>query len=161
PACERIFGWTAEEAIGGALPFVPPEAQAESDRLTAEALAGRPVLGHEIERRHRDGHSLWLRLWKVPLRDPDGAVREGVSLAEDATAARGTAEAARRLASIVEASGDAILTVDLRFGVIEQWNAAAERMFGHLREDIIGAPLATLVPPGLEADSRMLVRSAA
>ncbi len=161
PACERIFGWDAGQVIGGELPFVPREARAESQRLIAEGFAGRPVLGHEIERRHRDGHPLWLRLWKVPLRDPDGAVREVVSVIEDVTADRDHAEAARRLASIVEASGDAILTIDLRSGLIEQWNPAAERMFGHSREDIVGAPLSTLVPPGREADSRMLQRSAA
>ena len=52
----------------------------------------------------------------------------------------------RRLAAIVEYSDDAIIALDLNC-TITDWNAGAERMLGYSRAEIIGMPLAVVVPP--------------
>jgi two-component system, sensor histidine kinase and response regulator len=52
-----------------------------------------------------------------------------------------------RMQSIIETVADGIAVTDGR-GRIESFNAAAERMFGHLRADVIGKPLALLVKDG-------------
>lgn len=52
---------------------------------------------------------------------------------------------ARRLISIVESSDDAILAKDLR-GVITNWNAGAERLFGYQKHEAIGQPGTMLIP---------------
>jgi len=49
------------------------------------------------------------------------------------------------LASVVESSGDAIISEGLD-GVVTSWNPAAERMFGHEANAIIGKPSAPLIP---------------
>lgn len=49
------------------------------------------------------------------------------------------------LASIVESSGDAILTVNLE-GIITTWNTGAERLYGYTAEEAIGKPTTMLVP---------------
>ena len=60
---------------------------------------------------------------------------------------RKRAEAAlARLAMIVESSDDAIISKSIA-GVIQTWNAGAERMFGYRSEEVVGKPITLLIPP--------------
>jgi sigma-B regulation protein RsbU (phosphoserine phosphatase) len=56
------------------------------------------------------------------------------------------AESEARKAAILSASLDAIVTVGAD-GLIVEFNAAAERMFGYAAADAVGAPMASLIVP--------------
>jgi PAS domain S-box-containing protein len=63
---------------------------------------------------------------------------------------------AQRLAAIVESSDDAILSVDLN-GLIATWNGSAERLFGYGPDEIIGKPVALLIPANREGEELELL----
>ena len=64
---------------------------------------------------------------------------------------RRRAEEISRLASIVEASDDAIMEVSLD-NVVRSWNAGAQAMFGYSAEEIIGRPISILIPQNRPAE---------
>ena len=70
-------------------------------------------------------------------------------------------DAAARLAAIVEASDDAIVSTTLD-GIITSWNRGAERLFGHGASEAIGQSISLVVPPdraGEIADVLARIRS--
>lgn len=75
---------------------------------------------------------------------------------ERAASARDT-ELRSRLAAIVESSVDAILGKTLD-GVITDWNAGAEHMYGYTREEIIGHSVSEIIPPD-RADELAVIMS--
>ena len=55
-------------------------------------------------------------------------------------------DATYQLASIIESSGDAILSKTLE-GVITLWNRSAEELYGYARDEILGQSVSRLIPP--------------
>jgi PAS domain S-box-containing protein len=63
------------------------------------------------------------------------------------------------LAAIVDCSTDAIIgrTVD---GTINSWNKASERLYGYRADEMLGKPMAMLIPPDRQEEVRELVAAA-
>ena len=64
---------------------------------------------------------------------------------QDITERKRAAEAAARLAAIVESSDDAIVGKSLA-GIVTSWNAGAQRLFGYAAGEMIGKPILVLIP---------------
>ncbi len=58
-----------------------------------------------------------------------------------------TGESSRWLAALVENSSDSIVGVDVH-GIIQSWNAGAQRLFGYTASEMIGRQGEVLIPPG-------------
>lgn len=67
-----------------------------------------------------------------------------------------TAEAAR-LAAIVQNLADAVVGTDGE-RIITDWNPAAERLFGHRHEDVVGRHAGLVVPPALQEQAERVWR---
>jgi PAS domain S-box-containing protein len=64
----------------------------------------------------------------------------------------------REIVAIVESSDDAIVGKTLE-GIVTSWNKGAERLFGYRAEEIIGQPIARLIPEDrLEEETQILAR---
>lgn len=75
--------------------------------------------------------------------------RIGQWLNEKEVAERAARAHERYLASITDASADAILSLDTT-GMIRSWNRGAEAIFGYKTDEMIGQPLRLLLPPDLD-----------
>jgi PAS domain S-box-containing protein len=65
-------------------------------------------------------------------------------------------EAQARLAAIVESSQDAIISKTLD-GVIQTWNAGAERLFGYRAEEAVGQSIILLIPPDRQFEEQEIL----
>ena len=59
-AAERLFGWSAEEAIGLPLPFVPPDKMEEHLQLRRRTLSGKGYSQQRVTRRDKEGRPIEL-----------------------------------------------------------------------------------------------------
>src|SRR5215470_4090607 len=91
-----------------------------------------------------------------PERDRAGNVEGWIASLLDITDQRISEEARRQLASIVESSDDPIISEDLT-GCIVSWNPGAERLFGYSAEEMIGKPIATIVPDHLQDEEPQIL----
>ncbi len=66
-------------------------------------------------------------------------------------------DARSRLAAIVESSDDAIIGKSLD-GIVTDWNHGAETIFGFRADEIIGQPIAAIVPPDRLTESEGILR---
>jgi PAS domain S-box-containing protein len=59
-------------------------------------------------------------------------------------------------AALVESSDDPIVSKDLN-GIVISWNPAAERLFGHSAQDMIGQSIRKLLPPDRQDEEDMIL----
>jgi PAS domain S-box-containing protein len=152
PEAERLTGWTAAEAKGRPLPEVFRIFNERTDELAENPVekvlrTGKVVgLANHTVLAGRHGVRTPIDDSAAPIRQPDGSVSGVILVFRDVTEERKTQEAKARLAAIVEGSGEVMLTKNLQ-GIIQTWNASAERLFGYEAKEIIGKPVTTLFPP--------------
>jgi PAS domain-containing protein len=103
-------------------------------------LLGRLI---EIAALRRDGTEILVAL-AINATEIDGSPVFTAYL-RDITEQKRAEEANRRLAAIIESSGDAIISIDLDER-ITSWNKEAERLFGYPAAEIIGEPITVLHP---------------
>jgi diguanylate cyclase (GGDEF)-like protein/PAS domain S-box-containing protein len=149
PAAERLFGWRAEEVVGGPLPFVPPGKRDEVAGLLQRALE-EDLSGVEVERRRKDGTSVWVELSTARLRDASGRVQALLNVHVDVTA-RKKAEAAlraseERFRTLVDRTFDIVAVSDHR-GKVTYVNDAVRELLGYEPAELVGSEWRRLIHP--------------
>jgi two-component system sensor kinase FixL len=142
---ERLYGFSAAEAVGRiSHELLRTEFPRSRDDVDRELLARAEWTG-ELRHRRRDGHEVVVVSHQSLHRDPGGAAALVTEVNNDVTDARRAYEASQYLASIVGSSEDAIVGKTLE-GMVTAWNSAAETMFGYQAGEMIGQPIALLLP---------------
>ncbi len=146
-SAERVFGYTAEEAIGKPITIViPPDRLSEEPTILSRLKRGERVDHFETIRRRKNGALVNISLTISPVRDRQGTIVGASKIARDISERKRLSELQERMAAIVESSDDAIISKDLE-GVIRSWNHGAERIFGYKAEEIIGQHVSTITAP--------------
>jgi PAS domain S-box-containing protein len=119
PGAERLYGWSAEEAIGMSIAdTAPPDRRDETEYLVRQLAEGKTITNHRTVRQRKDGALVDVALTLSPIRGESGEVvgmagiirdiseeleieRERVRLLEQETKARRRAEELERRASFL------------------------------------------------------------
>jgi PAS domain S-box-containing protein len=142
PGAERLFGYTAEVAMGSHLDDLvakTPELHEEAARYSAERVGGGEL--RVITRRTRkDGSLVDVELLAAPVLVGGERVGHSVIYHDIGEIQRQK----RYYEALVQWSPNAIVLMD-RPGTVTSWNPAAERLFGYTAEEAIGRHIDDLV----------------
>ena len=164
PVAEKLTGWSDAEARGRPLEEVfdilHEDTRRPVETPVRRVLAEGIVVGlanHTILRA-RDGRENPIDDSAAPILGEDGATLGVVLVFRDVGEERGTA---RRIAqsealkaAILDTALDGVITIDAD-GRIVEFNAAAEQILGHRKDEALGSDMADLIiPPAMRSRHR-------
>jgi PAS domain S-box-containing protein len=142
PAAERLFGFTAAEAVGKNIELiVPSDRMAEVRDILRRIGWGERIEQNETVRLRKDGRRVEVSLSLSPIKAPSGEIIGASKTARDITESRRTEQALRQQIEerrrIFETSQDLILVSDST-GILVQVSPSSETILGYLPEQMIG-----------------------
>jgi PAS domain S-box-containing protein len=154
PAAERLYGYSAAEAIGKPLTILaPPDRAGEIGDLLERVGRGASIVELETVRRTKSGQLIDVCLTISPVRDDAGQIIAASSITRDNTE-RKAAEAERAAThqhtrQVLERITDGFYALgrDWRFTYV---NAAAERMLGRTRAELLDQNVWEQFPPAVQ-----------
>jgi PAS domain S-box-containing protein len=166
---EALTGWTKAEAAGRPLDVVfriVNEQTRQAVKNPAAGALGEGVvvgLANHTALIAKDGTERPIDDSAAPIRGKGGQVVGCVLVFRDITERRrldnenaSRLRAARLLAAIVESSDDAIISKSLD-GIIQSWNAAAERLFGFTAGQAVGRHISLIIPADRIAEEDLII----
>jgi PAS domain S-box-containing protein len=166
-----LTGWTLEEAVGQPLNrvfrIVNEETRAPVENPAIKALRQGVVVGlaNHTVLVDKAGRERPIDDSAAPIIDEQGHVSGSVLIFRDVSAQRQMEKdranqllTARFLAAIIESSDDAIISKSLQ-GIIQSWNAAAERVFGYTADQAVGRHISLVIPPDRIAEEDEIIAS--
>lgn len=102
PMAERIFGWSAQEAIGGVVPFVPQDQFVHFIKLHEQQLdTDEPIQEVEVQRSKKDGSAIDIRVSTALMRS-SGKVQQVIGAIADITERKNAERALQELNQTLE-----------------------------------------------------------
>lgn len=138
---ERIYGYTAEEAIGRTVSMLmPPDREDELPKILQKLTQGEGINHYNTLRVTKGGRLIDISLTVSPIRDDSGAITGVSSIGRDVTkmkeAEAALRESARAYKLLMEQASDAILVSYPDQPLIEV-NQRASYMLGYTKEELL------------------------
>jgi len=151
-SAERLFGYSAEEAIGRHITLiVPPERYAEESAILKQLKRGERVDHFETVRVRKDGVQIDVSLTISPVKNSSGRVVGASKVARDITERKRIAESLRqseeRFRAMVETTPECVKLV-APDGTLLHMNSSGLRMVGaQSAEEVIGKSIFEMIAP--------------
>jgi PAS domain S-box-containing protein len=157
---ERIFGYSAEEAVGQPITLIIPQDRLDEERHILERLRrGERIEHFETVRISKNGNPVHISLTISPVKDAHGRIIGASKVARDITERKRVEQEQAERAQLLDLSNDAILVRD-GDDRITYWNKSASELYGFSGEEAIGRVshelLQTEFPASLERIAEQL-----
>lgn len=140
---ERLFGYTADEAIGqNVMLLIPPDRRAEEETILAKLRSGERVEHFDTVRVRKNGELVDVSLTISPVKDADGHVIGASKVARDITerkmADKALQKAYERLEAMVEERTASVRQLSLRLLSVqdEEHRSIARELHDSLGQDL-------------------------
>lgn len=138
-AAERIFGYTAKEAVGQSITLIiPTDHRDEEKEILARLRGGERIEHMDTVRQRKGGALLDISLTVSPVRDGTGKVVGASKVARDVTERKQAERTLAERARLLDLSSDAIMVRD-GADRITYWNEGASELYGYSREEAMGS----------------------
>ena len=152
PACEKQFGYVAEEVIGQNVKVLMPAPYRDEhdDYIENYQRTGeRKIIGigREVVGRRKDGSTFPMDLSVGASRQDGQSIFVGIihDLTERERAELALRESAGRLKAVVDTAVDGVILITAQ-GCVSMFNPACERLFGYAADEVIGQNVKILMP---------------
>ncbi|MGB7844186.1 MAG: PAS domain S-box protein [Candidatus Acidiferrum sp.] len=136
PAAEKLFGYTAAEAIGKRLvAFYPSEREKEEQEMLQRIAKGETIQHFESQRIRKDGRRIDVAVTLSPLRDDSGKVVGASKIARDITERKRAEEEIRQQASLLDLAPALVRDLENR---IVLWTRGAEQLYKFKKQEALG-----------------------
>jgi PAS domain S-box-containing protein len=151
---EWLFGWSSAEAVGcKSQDLLQTELPCPFEQIQAELLERGSWRG-EFRQRRRDGSRIWVASYWALHRNAEGEPVSIAKVSNDITELKHAGELLRHSVATVRSMFDnasqGIVTAD-REGRIVDANAMVQELFEYTRDELVGLPVAMLLPDRLRA----------
>jgi PAS domain S-box-containing protein len=148
-AAERLFGFTAPEAIGNSIDIIVPEELRSDVRGMLNRIRNdEKVEHHETVRTNKHGQRIDVSLSISPVKSSKGIIIGAAKVTRDITEKKRTQQAlfeSEQMArGIIDTAIDAFLQMN-ESGDITDWSSTAETMFGWSPQEVVGKKVRDLI----------------
>jgi PAS domain S-box-containing protein len=152
PACERLFGYSADEVIGLNVKLLMPSPYGEEydhDIENFQQTGKREIIGssREVAGLRKDGSTFPMDFSMSDVTQDGQSTFVGLvhDLTHRVDVEQALRESAARLKAVVDTAVDGVILIDA-LGGVSMFNPACERLFGYSAHEVIGRSVRLLMP---------------